>query len=70
MRTKFEKLCDFFTIEAKSEMRLSTLDFFQFFKRFAVEIEAAMPKEERKRAGAKAAPAKASANNASMFAEM
>ena len=61
MKAKFEKLCDFFTVEAKSEMRLSTLDFFTFFKRFSKEIEDSMPKEERKRAGAgKTAPVKAS----------
>ena len=52
MKSKFEKLCDFFQIEAKSEMRLSTLDFFGFFKRFAKEIEDACPKVEKKRAGA------------------
>ena len=56
LKAKFEKLCDFFQIEPKSDMRSSTLDFFVFFKRFAKEIEDACPKVEKKRAGAASKP--------------
>ena len=56
MKARFTKNCDFFTIEPKSDMRTSTLDFFTFFKRFAKEIEDAIPKVEKKRAGATSKP--------------
>ena len=55
LKAKFEKLCDFFTIEPKNDLRSSSQDFFMFFKRFCKEIEDALPKEEKKRAGAGAA---------------
>lgn len=52
LKDVFVKLCDFFQVEAKSDMRSSTLDFFIFFKRFCKEIDDNCPKEVKKRAGA------------------
>jgi hypothetical protein len=54
LKSTFEKQCDFFTIEKKSDMRQSTMDYFSFFKRFAKDIEESLPKPVSKRAGANA----------------
>ena len=52
MKARFAKQCDFWQIEAKSDLRESTGDYFAFFKKFVKDIGDACPKEEKKRAGA------------------
>ena len=52
LKDKFKTMCDFFQIEPKSELRESTKDFFDFFKKFAKDIEESIPKAERRRVGA------------------
>ena len=69
LKTRFAKSCDFWQLEAKSDLRESTGDFFAFFKKFAKDIEGACPKEEKKRAGAGLAKGAQNAQ-AAMMAEL
>ena len=70
LKSKFEKTCDFFQIEPKSELRESTTDFFLFFKKFTKEIEESIPKMDRRRAGAPSVGGRAGAAQAALHAEM
>ena len=53
LKEKFEKCCDYFMIGANDDIRKSSSDFFAFFRDFFKNVDAAIPKEKKKRAGAR-----------------
>lgn len=44
LKQRYTKTCDYFNIDAKNELRDSTVNFFKFFKQFSKDIEDSIPK--------------------------